>query len=264
MGSIVLCSASGAPGVTVTALGLALVWPSDVMLLDVDRTPSQAVLAGYLRGEAVRSGGLTGMLRAHRERRPLPEALLDESMLLPAPRERDAGADRRPIQRRFLPGFEHLGAIELFGPVWRDLAGALKESSFDAVLDAGRIGNRGLPPELLESAERVGVVCRSSLVSLAALRLYLAPLLDQVSSERVGLIIVGPARPYRAKEVSEQFGLDVLAEIGWDPRGAGELADGLGVSPRWRRHSLAGSYARAARSLLARREAERVRIGVPT
>lgn len=265
MGTFLLCSASGAPGVTVTALGLALTWPGDVLLVDADRTPSQAILAGYLRGAAAHSGGLPGILQAHRERRPISDALLSESMQLPEPPDRRPALEReRGTERRFLPGFVHLGTIEVFGGVWRELGLAIQAAPYDAIVDAGRIGSRGLPGDLVETASRVGVVCRSSLTSLAALRLYLGPLLEQVPAEQVGLVIVGPGRPYSAKEAAEQFGVSVLAEIAWDASGASDLADGQPLSKRWRQGRLASSYAAAARSLTALHETERLRIGAPS
>lgn len=265
MAVLLLCSASGSPGVTVTALGLALTWPRDVLLADVDRTPAQTILAGYLRGGAAGQRGLSAVLQAHRERRPVVDAVNSEALPLPTPPGRRPAFEReRPTQRRFLPGFAHPGAVEVFGAVWRDLAEVLQAGPCDAVLDAGRIGTRGLPLELTDAVDRVGLVCRASLVSLAGVRLYLAPLLEQVSPERVGLVIVGPGRPYRAKEVSEQFGVDVLAEVAWEPAAASDLAHGEALPRTWQRTRLASSYAAAATGIAELYEAERARIGVPT
>ena len=50
MAVVLLASATGSPGVTTTALGLALAWPRHCLVADCDRDPSQAVQAGYLRG----------------------------------------------------------------------------------------------------------------------------------------------------------------------------------------------------------------------
>ena len=50
MSSIVLTSASGAPGVTTSALGLALAWPRASVLVDADRAATPTVMAGYLHG----------------------------------------------------------------------------------------------------------------------------------------------------------------------------------------------------------------------
>jgi hypothetical protein len=273
MTTLLLCSASGAPGATVTALGLTLTWPRHVLLVDADRTPSQAVLAGYLRGASAHNLGLPGVLQAHRERHDMLDAIVAQSIPLPEPPSPGAapspgapGApdEGGPIVRRFVPGFANLGSIDVFGGIWRDFGLALQRGTFDTIVDAGRVGHRGLPTDLAETSDRIGVVCRSSLVSLAALRLYLAPLLEQLPPDRVGLVLVGQGRPYRAKEVEEQFGVGVLAEIAWEPSGAADLAEGQTLPKRWRRQALATSYAAASRRIIALTEAERQRIGAPT
>lgn len=264
MATLVLCSASGAPGATVTALGLTLTWPRHVLLCDADRTPSQSILAGYLRGASARGLGMPGLLQAHREHTPLEAAIPGQTMTLPAPLDAKPkrGQPVHGISRRFLPGFTNLGAADVFGGVWRELGMAFQASTHDVILDAGRIGTRGLPDDMLQTATRVGVVARTSLVSLAALRLYLGLITESLPSDRVGLVLVGPGRPYRSKEVAEQFGVDVLAEIMWDPAGAADLHEGQTLSPHWRKQALARSYAKAAESIVASIEAERQKIGV--
>lgn len=247
MSTVVLASASGAPGVTTTALGLVLAWPRDAVLVDADRSASQAILAGYLSGQSTHGSGMQGLLQAHRERRPLDVALREEWRPLPdLPRRPEVAA---LPERRFVPGFTHLGSVDLFEGVWPGLTGAAREASFDLVVDAGRTGHRGLPPALVGGAGLVALVCRSSLVSLAALRLHLAPLVDEGAPGRVGLVLVGPGRPYGAREVAEQFGVPVLAEVAWDPAAATELAEGAPVGRRWARTPLARSLARAAAAL---------------
>ena len=264
MSTLVLCSASGAPGVTMTALGLALTWPRDVLLVDADRTPSQAVLAGYLRGAAGAGQGLIGVLQAHRERRSLADAVVEQRLVLPdAPRRPGRVEAPEPIGRHFLPGFVHLGAIDLFSAVWAELGETLREAPHDTLVDAGRIGHRGLPDGLVAAADTVAVVCRTSLPALAALRLHLPGLVDAAGSQRVGLVLVGPGRPYAAGEIAARFEVDVLAEIAWDAATAGDLADGVPLAPRWAEQALARSYARAAAGFVGEAEAQRVLLGVP-
>ena len=71
MAVVVLCSAGHSPGVSTTALGLALTWPNEVLLVDADRTPTQSVLAGYLHGERSGHHGLGGLLQAWRLASPV-------------------------------------------------------------------------------------------------------------------------------------------------------------------------------------------------
>ena len=68
MALIVLTSASGSPGVTTTALALALTWRRPALLVEADPTGGSAVLAGYFRGRAAPTDSLIDLAFAHRGR----------------------------------------------------------------------------------------------------------------------------------------------------------------------------------------------------
>lgn len=223
MSLLVCCSVTGAPGVTTTALGLALAWPGDVLLCDADRDPGQVVESGYLRGIDPGGRGLMALATAHRERRSLPDELVSQVLTL----------QQHPVwTRQFLPGFAHPGASRVFDPVWPDLLAEferLSASGTDVIVDAGRVGRDGLPPALTGAADLVLVVVRSSLRSLAAVRLHLPGVTDQVASAgsgEVALAVVGPGRPYKEAEISGQFRVPVAMTVAFDPRSAGVLSDG--------------------------------------
>lgn len=245
-----LASASGAPGTTVTGLGLTFAWPGDSLLVDADRTASQAVLAGYLRGATAHGRGLQRVLQAFRERSDLAEAVMTDRIPLPAPPGGPEGGPRR----EFLPGFTHLGSVDLFDQAWQPLGELFRIAPFDVLVDAGRLGHRGMPPALAGSADLVGLVCRTSLVSLAGVRMHLPPLLELAPPGRCGLVLVGAGRPYPAAEVAEQFGVPVLAHVAWDPVSATDLAHGT-PSAKWHRTPLARSFVAAAAELKGRAEA---------
>lgn len=224
MALVVISGAPGSPGITTAALGVALTWQRDVLLADCDAEPKQSVRAGYLRGDGAIVGGLTALARAHRENRPLGAGLLDQTMAL-------AGSET--IVRRFLPGFALPAAVGLFDPVWPDLADAfcaLEEQGMDVVVDAGHVGRYGLPTPLLARADAVCFCTRSDLRSLAAARLYLPILVGQLADlpadRALGLLLVGPNRPYSASEIQAQFGVRCWAELDWSPDHAGVLSDG--------------------------------------
>lgn len=257
MSTIVLASASGAPGTTITGLGLALTWPGDVLLVDADRTASQALLAGYLRGSVAHGQGLQRLLTTYRERGDLAEAVVRERLPLPSPAPEPASEPQpEPVRRDLLPGFTHLGSVDVFDAVWPALGDLFRGAPYDTIVDAGRLGHRGMPVDLAAAADLVLLVCRTSLVSLAGVRLHLPPLLDAAPPGRCGLLLVGPGRPYPASEVAEQFGVPVIAEIAWDPRTADDLAHGE-TPRRWHRTPLARSLVSASATL-----AGRVREGV--
>lgn len=252
MAVVVLTSAGNAPGVTTTALGLALAWPRPALLVDADRTPTQAVLAGYLRGEHPGQRGLGRLLQASRERRPLDQLLDAETLeLRPVlPTDQPAG---------FLPGFPHPGMVGLFAPVWPDLVAALAASDRDVLIDAGRVGPEGLPLPLTERADLVLVVSRTSLVALAGLRLYLPGLLE--ASAETALLLVGSGMPYGRAEVQEQFATTVAGEIAHAPALAAVLSDGAPPPRRFAGSGYLRSLRSAAESIAGRLDATRELIG---
>ncbi|MCW5953172.1 MAG: ParA family protein [Propionibacteriaceae bacterium] len=254
MSVIVLTSAGHSPGVTTTAVGLAVTWPRPVLLVDADPHPSQAVLAGYLQGEDPYGKGLAALLSAHRERRGFAP-LLDEAALDLAPAD--------PIARRFLPGFVNAGMVDLFASAWPEFATSLAASPADVLVDAGRVGSRGLPPALTGIADLVLVVTRCSLVDLVALRLHLPVLADSLPADRLELALIGPDRPYTAKEIHSQFGLGIAATIAWAPDQARVWSHGDPPTRRFRVGGYQRGVRQAGRDLAERLTARSELIGAP-
>ncbi len=209
------------------------------------------MLAGYLQGVDPGGRGLGGVLQAHRERRALAECLDDLSVPLGA-----EGHD-------FVPGFSHPGMVDLFSPVWPEFGNALEAAGRTVLVDAGRVTPEGLPPGLVAACSAVAVVTGSRLVDLAALRLYLPLVVAGAGEERVGLVVVGPGRPYGSGEIAHQFGVPVWGKVAWQPAVAAVFAAG---EPAPRR-VMAGAYVADVRALgaaLAGRVSGRRRlIGTP-
>lgn len=244
MAIVLLTSAAGSPGVTTVAVGLARCWPGDTLLVDADRQPTQAVLAGFLNGASTVGRGLTGLARVHRERRSIEQELPMHCVAL--------GADAS-YRRMLLPGFSHPGSPALFGPIWPHLTTALtrvRAAGTTVIVDCGRLGD-GLPAPLLAAADVVLVVTRTTLRALAGVRLYL-PQLEQrleglATGTQVGLVVVGEGRPYTAREISSQFGVAVWGTIAHQPRAARVWSDG--VPPG--RHFEHSALARTVRGTIA-------------
>lgn len=252
MSVFLLTSAGHSPGVTTLAVALATNSIGPALLVDANPEPDQSVLAGYLQGIDPGGRGLGGLLQAHRERRPLENELAAMTVSLGEP-----GHD-------FLPGFSSPGMAGLFGPAWPDLAAALASESGLVVVDCGRIGAAGLPAALVKVATGLLVVTGSRLVDLAALRLYLPEVVEAAAPERVGLVVVGPGRPYGSGEIAARFGVPVWAKIAWRPAEAEVFAAG---EPPPRRLA-AGAFLADVRGLSAtlaeRTEGHRRLIGVPS
>ncbi|PKQ31980.1 MAG: hypothetical protein CVT62_06250 [Actinobacteria bacterium HGW-Actinobacteria-2] len=232
MSVFVLASAAHSPGVTSLAVALTVHSANPLLLVDANREPDQSVLAGYLSGTDPEGRGLGSLLQAHRERQPL-ESVID-SLTLPLGE-----------QGALLPGFNHPGMISLFGSVWADLAAAVEAQPRSVLVDVGRLGSDGAPLPLLSVASGVVVVTRTSLPDLAALRLYLPQLVSTVGPERVGLVLVGPGRPYSGTEIQRSFGVPIWGHLAWQPEEAGVYSHGTAPS---RRH-LTSAYVNDVRAL---------------
>ena len=231
MAILLLTSTGGSPGVTTLAVGLALTWPRPILLVDCDPGAHQAILAGYLAGRSAGGKGLLRVAEAHRDRRPLREAVLDQTLPLSAEEE---------SRRLFLPGFTKPASALHFGGVWEDLAEAferLGEVEIDVIIDCGRIGPSGPPAALLERSAVTAVVITSTLRSIMSARVHLPTLRDHprlTSSDngRLGLIVVDEGQPYRRGEIAKALEVPVITSIAYDRQSAAHLSDGR---PRHRR-----------------------------
>jgi len=247
MAVFTLASITGAPGATTTALGLALAWPRDVVLVDADRTASQAVLAGYLHDVKTNGRGLTSLTQLWRDGIDLASDLPKHMIQLSDP-------DITAPERWFMPGFGRPGSSSLFEPVWPELMDALASldlSNTDVIVDAGRWGSQGLPAAVIANTRWLGVVTRSTLRSLAALRLYLPDVTaaaGAVTSCTTGLVVIGPGAPYSAHEIADHFACPA-DEVPWQPDDASVLSDGVPGRPRADKRPLARSYTVIAQRL---------------
>jgi hypothetical protein len=231
MGILLLTSTGGSPGVTTLAVGLALTWPRPILLADCDPGAHQAILAGYFAGRSANGKGLLRVAEAHRDRRPLREVVLDQTVPLSA---EDGN------RRLFLPGFAKPSSATHFGAVWEDLAEAfdrLADVDIDVIIDCGRMGPSGPPAPLLERSALTAVLLNSTLRSVMSARVHLPTLRDHprlTSADRghLGLIVVGAGQPYRSGEIAKALDVPVITTIAKDRQTAAHLSDGR---PRHRR-----------------------------
>lgn len=274
MALLALASASGAPGVTTTAVGLTLTWRRAALLVDADPGAPQAVLAGYLGGQLATGKGLQRVAEAHRDRRPLLEVVSDETVPLTAiDHAGDAGAAAAAPtggpSRRLLPGFARPANAGLFAPVWPDLADAfvrLETAGIDVIVDAGRIERQGLPQPLVDRADVVALVTQSNLRSLAAARTYAAMLRDQTrmagGEVNLGVLIVGDQMPYGSREIGRLLELPVISVLPHDPATAAAFSDGAPRSRRFDRSPLVRGLHHTVDDLTAHIRRRRGRLGL--
>lgn len=241
----ILTAPPGSPGVTTSALGLALAWPKDALLADCDRDPAQPILAGHLRGINPGSSGLTGLLQAHREGRSLDTALLANTLPLTS----EEG-------KRFLPGFQQPASVRLFEHTWPSLGQAFATVGIDVIIDAGRIGNSGLPQGLWQHADAIIVMTKSHLRGLVSLRHHLRTLQDQLSQHSISiplaLGVIGSGKPYSNHEIASQFNLPIWLKIPDDRAAAEVLLDGKTQPRRFFRRDFFSCFKAQAQQLTNR------------
>ena len=209
MAVIVLASAAGSPGVTTSALGLALTWHRPVLLIEADPTGGSAMLAGFFRGTTAQTTGLLDLAWAHREGL-LADALAELPMPIP-----DSSAS-------LLPGIRSHTQAGSLTALWEPLAAALKglaRTGRDVIIDAGRLGLTGSPEPLIYAADLMLLVMRSDLVALAAARSWAETLragFDELGAPAgVQALLVGVGRPYSSRDVAKVLGLPVAAALAW-------------------------------------------------
>jgi hypothetical protein len=263
MAILLLTSTGGSPGVTTLAVGLALTWPRPILLADCDPGAHQAILAGYLAGRSTSGKGLLRVAEAHRDRRPLREALLDQTLSLSA--EEDS-------RRLFLPGFTKPGSAMHFGAVWEDLAEAfdrLGDVNIDVIIDAGRMGPSGPPTALMERSALTAVVLNSTLRSVMSARVHLPtlrehPRLIVPDRKHLGLIIVGEGQPYRSGEIAKALDVPVVSIVAHDRNTAAHLSDGQARHRRFETSPLIRSVRDASSELSGMLQRTAELVGDPT
>ena len=157
MAVITLFSAAGSPGVTVSALGMALAWQRSLMLVDADPSGASAIPAGYLQGQTSHDRGLLDLAVANRMG-DLSSAIATVSMTLPGSRV------------AFVPGVRSHQQAASVTTLWEPLGGVLRgmeQRGADVIVDAGRIGLEHAPQPLVTSADLALLVVRSDLPAAA-------------------------------------------------------------------------------------------------
>lgn len=252
MSVITLCSASGSPGVTTTAVGLAMVWPRPVVIVEADPSGSNGLLAGYLRGAREYE---TGLLELASSPLSVADALRDVV---------------RPLDEtssvQYVVGTQSHAQASGLHELWAPLAEALADlerSGQDAIVDAGRLGLVGSPEPLLSWADLTLLVTRSTLPALAGARTWADDLRAPDAAWREpGLLVVGEGQPYRRQEITKVLGLPVVAHLADDAEGSRVYHQGANPPRRFTTGPLSRSLhaaAAAISSTIARRRDELTR-----
>ena len=243
MAVIALTSASGSPGVTTTAVGLALLWPRPVLLIEADPTGGSGILAGYFRGSREYDAGLIELALSPVD---VAEALPRVARAIDGSHTSFVAGTRSHSQAA--------GLRDLWAPS-ADALADLDQQGQDVIIDAGRLGLVGSPEPLLASADLTVLLTRSSLPALAAARSWA----DRIRRDREwrspAVVLVGEGQPYRAHEIAKVLGIPVIAAMADDPDAAAVFARGAAPT----RNFDAGPLLRGLRATIASIQAQLAR-----
>lgn len=251
MAVVALCSAAGSPGVTTTSLGMALLWPRPVLLIEADPTGGSGILAGYFRGIRPYDKGLI----------ELALSADDVAEILPRMAQPIGSSSAA-----FIPGPRaHTQAPALTG-LWPPLMTALQDlesTGQDVIVDCGRLGLAGWPEPVLAGADLALMLCRTQLPAIAAARSWAETAgRGHPGWTNPGVILMGEGQPYSGNEVSHVLGLPVHAVVADDPEPAAVLHRGVTIPDRFDRSPLVRSLHAAISAIHAVIGARRAGLGV--
>lgn len=223
-------STRGAPGVTTTALGMALLWPRPVILIEADVSGSSSVVGGYLKAQFSPTRSLLNLAMAHRNGALDVGALRDQTLPLhEMALHQICPPDARLGEEVLLvPALSNAAqASSLSEDFWDALGSvlqAMRRAGYDIIIDTGRLGMANGPLPLLTNADVVSLVTRTQLDPLMSIS---SREVDHLAGGGVtGLVLVGPGQPYTGHDVSKVTGLPVWAELADDKDHAEVLTRG--------------------------------------
>lgn len=248
MAVIALASASGSPGVTTTALGLALLWPRPVLLVEADPTGGSGLLAGYFRGTREYDAGLIELA--------LTSGSISDGLA-------EVAQPIEGTQVTFVAGTRSHTQATALRDLWQPLSETLTElesTGQDVIVDAGRLGLTGSPEPLLAAADLTLLVTRATLPALSAVRSWADSLQRGACDwQQSGVLLVDEGQPYSAREVASVLELAVIATIAEDPEAAAVFHRGATPPRRFETGPLARSLnaaIAAIHSTITRRRTE--------
>ncbi len=236
-----LVSAGGAPGVTTSALALALGWPTQVIIAECDPAGGD-ILAGLFGGHLPASGGLLPLaVEAGGSTDAAARALWDQLIDLDDERS-----------RLLLAGISDPRQATALAPSWPTLAAALAGVTADVIADCGRLEPGSPLAPVLAVAGVVVLVLRPTLRQVSRARARAEILAEMLGGrQRVALLIVGEGA-HPAREVGHVLDLPVAATLPEDRKTAAVLSDGNGSRRGLAARPLVRAAAGAGRALRER------------
>jgi hypothetical protein len=230
---VIVCSPGHSPGVSTTALTLALTWPRQVILAECDPAGGSAL-----------TGLCLNLLPAH----GLPQ------WAMAVGRGADPGTE---LASQLLPltgsGHGHVLALPpgpaplaVLRPHWDQLAKSLQDQRADVIADVGRIGGTDTPLPLLATADHILLLTRPSYLELAATT---AALRHFSETTHVTVLLTGTG-PYPDKAIRRELPVPVAdLRLPHDPATASAIGTHGIYPPRLARRKLTRAVTTLAATL---------------
>ncbi|WP_344732014.1 hypothetical protein [Spinactinospora alkalitolerans] len=247
-----MVTAKGAPGATTSTLAMSMTWPRPVLMIEADPAGGD-LQSGFLQGVDVGQRNLLQLARTVRHgitavdiaRQCLsldpPETTHLVLPGLPSPFQ---GASLAPM---WDPLLEAASQFWVRNPIW--------STPVDVVVDCGRLDHPHMPWRLVEAADLVVLVFRSTLTSITVAKPWADHVrgrLEQADGRPdalAGLVITEGS--YSAAEI-RRTGIDVVATLPHDPAAARVLTERTHVPRGFHRSQFVRSARSAAEALRAR------------
>jgi hypothetical protein len=212
-----LVSAGGSPGVTTSALALALGWPSQVILAECDPSGGD-ILAGLFAGHVpARRGLLSLAFDAGRGPDAAARALWPQLIELDDAR-----------QRLLLAGITDPRQGAGLASAWPALAATFSSLPADVIADCGRLDAGEGPLAVLAAARAVVLVLRPTLRQVASARPRIEMLGQRLDGlQRVTLLLAGEGG-HAHRDVAKALGVPITGALPHDRKTASVLSDGIG------------------------------------
>lgn len=252
MSMVTLTSIGTSPGITTTAVALAVEWPKPVILVEADISKPSSVIAGYMQCQISGKRGLSTLAEISAMSSVDRESILGSCVPLTSTGE-DEGTENLLLPAISNPEAGH-GITTMWGELAEELT-AFEASGYDVIVDLGRwAGSKDRRIALAERADVLLYGLQPTFSALAALdygKKSIEPLRDAVgrgdsSSAVLYQPVVGGSS---TREVKKFLNMGISGEIPFAPKQAAVFSQG---EPSSKRMMMRDSYMSAIRALRAK------------